>query len=473
MSDPASFLWYDLETWGTDPRGDRIAQFAAIRTDTTLRPIGAPAVVWFRPPHDALPAPAAAAVTGLDPQELEHRGRIEAEAIAEVHALMGEPGTCCVGWNSLRFDDEFIRYGLYRNFFDPYQREWAGGNSRWDLLDFARLCHALRPEGIEWPRRDDGAPSFRLEHLAAANGIDHGRAHDALSDVEATLGLARLFRQRQPKLWTYHLGFRRKQRVIDLLRPGGELLLHVSSKFPAQRACAGLVLPLVTHPRIANQILVAELSAPLEDWIELPAEELARRLFAAAEVLQAEGLSRPPIKGVHLNRCPALVSCQHVRPPEWQRLGLDPLAAESRAERLRASAAVLGERLGRAFDREHPPATDVDAALYDRLPAREDQALRDHVRRTAPADLAALPAAFSDPRYAELLFRYRASNWPQTLSAAERERWRLHQQARLQQALAGFNAELAALDGDVPEALRASLAGWRDQLLVEAGLAAI
>ena len=472
MSAQPSFLWYDLETWGTDPRGNRIAQFAAIRTDATLEAIEEPITLWFRPPRDALPSPGAVAITGLDPWTLEQRGLVEAEGMAQVQALMGTPGTCSVGWNSLRFDDEFIRHGLYRNFFDPYQREWAGGNSRWDLLDFARLCQALRPQGIEWPLREDGAPSFRLEHIAAANGIVHSQAHDALSDVEATLGLARLLRSRQPRLWDYHLRFRDKREAAALLRPWGELLLHVSSRFPAQRHCAGIVLPLMPHPLVGNQVLVAELSCDPDDWIGLPADELARRLFASSEQLAEEGLQRPPIKGVHLNRCPALVQRQHVREEEWRRLGLDPAAAERRALQLREVGEDLCARLAEAHRREHPAASDVDAALYDRLPAREDQALRTRIQRSRPDALGEFAGRFRDPRGDALLFRYRARNWPETLDDNERRQWQSHLQERLGgRHLQRFDDALRALDGQLPPALHSALLRWRDHLLGEAGLA--
>lgn len=465
------FLWYDLETWGKDPRCDRIAQFAAQRTDLDLRPLEPPLVLWLRPPRDALPSPAAAAVTGLDPWRLDRQGLPEAEAIARIHAAMTLPGTCAAGWNTLRFDDEFIRHAFYRNFFDPYQREWKDGNSRWDLLDFARLLHALRPEGIHWPRREDGAPSFRLEHLAAANGIGHTHAHDAMSDVEATVGLARLFRSRQPRLWDYHLGLRDKRRVEELLAPG-TLLLHVSSRFPASRHCAGIVLPLMRHPRNRNQVLVVELSAPIEAWLDRPAEELRRLLFTPAAELGDAAPNRPPIKAVHLNRSPALVRMHHVRAAEWQRLGLDPAAARQRAERLQAVAEELCGRLREVFatEPERAPQEDVDAALYADLPCREDEPLRQQVHGLAPERLGSLHGRFRDPRSDELLFRYRARNWPHTLTAEERARWRQHLHRRLDAAaLQAFDAELAALEGSIDPALKTALVGWRDHLLREAG----
>lgn len=469
MSVTPTFLWYDLETWGIDPRRDRIAQFAAIRTDAELNVVEDPVTLWLRPPRDAYPAPEAAAVTGLDPFVLEARGLREAEAVAQMQALFAAPGSCGAGWNSLRFDDEFVRHALYRNFFDPYQREWASGNSRWDLLDFARFCHALRPDGVEWPRRDDGAPSFRLEHIAAANGIAHGHAHDAMSDVEATLGVARLLRSRQPRLWDYHLGLRDKRRVESMLRPMGELLLHVSSRFPAQRSCAGIVLPLMPHPAAGNQMLVLELSDPLEPWIDLPADELTRRLFSRSEELG--NAARPAIKGAHLNRSPALVERRHVRPAEWERLGLDPALAERRALQLRDAWPALQSRLAAAFSRRFDAADDVDGALYDRLPAREDNPLRQRIQRARPQELADFAGRFRDPRGDALLFRYRARNWPELLQGEDQDRWQAHLRERLGgEARVRFEQSLLAVRDQLGEPLGERLSAWRDRLLAEAGL---
>lgn len=226
----ASFLFYDLETFGSDPRRTRIAQFAAIRTDAELNIIDEPISFFVQPADDLLPAPAATMVTGITPQQALRDGVIEAEAMARIFDEMSRPETCSVGYNSLRFDDEFVRYGLWRNFFDPYEREWRGGNSRWDLLDVMRLAHALRPEGITWRQRDDGkGTSFKLEHLAEDNGLREGMAHEALSDVRALIGLAKRLRDAQPRLWDYALTLRDKKVAMRMLDAFAmQPVLHVS-----------------------------------------------------------------------------------------------------------------------------------------------------------------------------------------------------------------------------------------------------
>ena len=178
-----SFYWHDYETWGTDPRRDRPCQFAGQRTDLDLNPIGPPLVIYARPAADILPHPEACLITGLSPQMAAERGLPEAEFAADIARELSRPGTCGVGYNSLRFDDEVTRHLFYRNLRDPYGREWQNGNSRWDLIDTLRLAHALRPTGINWPTGEDGVASFRLEGLTQANGIEHSGAHDALADV--------------------------------------------------------------------------------------------------------------------------------------------------------------------------------------------------------------------------------------------------------------------------------------------------
>lgn len=427
-----SFLWYDLETFGRDPRRTRIAQFAALRTDLALRAIEAPISLFCQPADDLLPSPAACLLTGITPQRAEREGVCEAEFAARVHEAMALPGTCVVGYNSLRFDDEFIRCLFYRNFHDPYEREWKHGNTRWDLLDLARLAYAVRPEGIEWPRREDGAPSFRLEDLARANGLLHARAHEALSDVEATVALARLIRTAQPRLFDYFLGFRSKTRAAALLDFARRTpVLHVSGRYPALQRCAALVLPIAPHPTIANRMLVCDLASDPTSLLELSPEEIADRLYTPAADLP-EGEQRIGLKEIHLNRCPALIELRHLTEGDLDRLCIDLTRCLAHAERLNACS-DLAERVRQVYARRgsRDPA-DADQSLYDGFADDSDRARFADVRRSSPEVLAANRIVFREPRFDELLFRYRARNWPATLDAAEAERWREYRAARLE-----------------------------------------
>ncbi len=459
-----SFLWYDLETFGRDPRRSRIAQFAGWRTDSDLNPVEEPLVLYCKPGDDLLPSPGACLITGITPQEARSRGIAEAEFAGLVNEQMARPGTCAVGYNSLRFDDEFIRNLLYRNFHDPYAREWRDGNSRWDLLDLARLTYALRPEGIEWPQAN-GKPVFKLEALAAANGIAHGRAHDALSDVEALMGLARLFKGRQQRLWNYYLEFRRKHRAASLLDLAAMTpLLHVSGRYPAERGCAAIVAPLAQDAQVSNRVIVFDLDTDPQALIDLGAEDIADRVFTPSADLP-EGESRIPLKHVQLNRCPALVSLDHVRDSELARLGLDRARCLAHYEQLRA-AEGLADKVREVFRRPPMSAADVELALYDGFASDADRRQCDKVRATPPERLAGLDLKFQDSRFDELLFRYRARQWPDTLSSEERGRWAMLRQRRLHDpdlaevTADRYRSEIAALrasgaDGAILDALEA------------------
>lgn len=429
---PASFLFYDLETFGKDPRTTRIAQFAAIRTDADLNEIDAPISVYVKPAEDLLPSPGATLVTGITPQQALRDGIHEAAAFALIQDEMARPETCSLGYNSLRFDDEFIRFGLFRNFYDPYEREWRGGNSRWDLLDVLRMAHALRPEGLAWPRNEKGDPSFKLEHLAEANGVREGDAHEALSDVRALIGLARKLKAAQPRLWEYALRLRDKRFAASLVDVAAMTpLLHVSQRYPATRLCAAPVLPIARHPRIDNRILVFDLTQDPQSLLERDADDIAATLYLRAEQLP-EGVERVALKELHLNRCPALMAWHHLRQPDFERLGIVPDEVEYRVKQLQAVGPALAEKVRRVFAKdEMRSASDVDASLYDGFLAEGDKRLFQDVRTTPPEALSHRSIPFRDGRLPELLFRYRARNWPETLSAEERERWDDYRRRRL------------------------------------------
>ncbi len=452
-----SFLFYDLETFGQDPRRTRIAQFAAVRTDEQLRLIDEPVSFYVKPADDLLPSPIATLITGITPQHALAEGVSEAEAFSRIQELMARPQTCTLGYNTLRFDDEFVRYGLFRNFHDPYEREWRGGNSRWDLLDMLRLVHALRPDGIHWPQREDGATSFKLEHLAVANDVREGDAHEALSDVYATIGMARRFQQAQPRMWEYALRLRDKRYVASLLDVVAmQPVLHISMRYPASRLCAAPVLPLAHHPHINNRVIVFDLEGDIDTLLDLSVEEITQRLYTRAADLP-EGQQRVPLKEVHLNKVPALVAWNHLREPDFERLGIDPASVEAKAARLRELGPQLAEKARQVFARERAKdgPVDADASLYDGFLAEGDKGLRAKVRSAPPEALEALEQRFRDPRLPELLFRYRARNHPHTLDAEARERWNQYRRARLldaaglgEQTLPDYFTQIATLRTD-------------------------
>jgi exodeoxyribonuclease I len=237
-----TFFFYDLETSGLSGRDDRIMQFAGQRTDMKLQPVGDPFNLLVRLNDDTLPSPDALMVTGITPQQTVTDGYTEAQFSQILINDVFTEDTIAVGFNSIRFDDEFVRHLLWRNFRDPYEWAWRDGRSRWDLLDVVRMTRALRPDGIEWPVVD-GKPTNRLELLTKVNKIDHLSAHDALSDVQALIAVTRLIRDKQPQLYEYLLKIRDKREVQKLVN------LDYKQPFVYTEVVPGLVEVEVAVPR--------------------------------------------------------------------------------------------------------------------------------------------------------------------------------------------------------------------------------
>jgi exodeoxyribonuclease-1 len=425
-----SFFWHDYETFGAVPRRDRPAQFAGQRTDVDLNPIDAPVMCYCRPAPDFLPEPEACLLTGIVPQACLEKGLPEHAFADAIERQLAQPGTVGVGYNSIRFDDEVTRFLFWRSLIDPYAREWQNGCSRWDLLDALRCCWALRPEGIEWPHHDDGRPSFRLEHLTAANGIPHADAHDALADVRATLALARLVKARQPRLWNFCLKLRAKDAVraeIGVERP----FLHLSGMYPVERGCMAVVWPLAPHPTNRNELIVWDLAQDPAELATLDAAAVRQRLYTRADELP-EGIARLPIKTIHVNKSPVVVGNLKTLGAAGERWGLDLALAQRHAEHARALGRSLDALWPEVFARApaaEPP--DVDEDLYGAFVGNEDRRRLERLRALPPERLAEYRPAFDDARLEELAFRYRARNHPRTLDTADGERWERHRRERL------------------------------------------
>ena len=302
-----SFYWYDLETFGLNPKTSRISQFAGLRTDMDLNPIGEPLIQYCQPASDFLPDPEACMITNISPQLALQKGLPEHDFIAKIHAEFTQPNTCVLGYNSLHFDDEHIRYSLYRNFYDPYAREWQNGNSRWDIIDVVRLCRVLRPEGINWPILEDGTPSNKLALITQANGINHEQAHDAMSDVYATILVAKLIKNKQPRLWEFCLNNRDKHKLATQLTIAlKEPMLHISGTYGTERNSIAIIVPIALHPTNKNGVIVYDLSEDPSELISLDADNLAQRIFTTHDD-SPKGLKRIGLKTIHLNKCPVIV----------------------------------------------------------------------------------------------------------------------------------------------------------------------
>ena len=437
-----TFYWHDYETFGREPRRDRPAQFAGLRTDRDLNEIDT-GVSWYcRPAPDFLPDPESVLLTGITPQLALERGVPEHAFAARIESELARPGTIGVGYNSIRFDDEVTRHLFWRSLIDPYAREWSNGCGRWDLLDVVRCTWALRPKGIEWPLDEDGKPSFRLERLSAANGLAHEAAHEALSDVRATIALARLLRSCQPRLWDFCLALHRKEEVWKQIGVG-RAFVHLSGRYPVERGCLAVVWPLGPHPVNRNELIVWDLAHDPCELETLDAAAVRRRLFTRGEALP-DGEARLPIKTIHVNRSPIVIGNLKTLGDATERFGID-LALADRHAGLAARLPALEGLWAEVFAREAPAETaDVDEDLYGGFVGSDDRRTLERLRALPPDMLAAKRVAFHDPRLDELLFRYRARNFPLTLDDEERERWHRHRAERLHDGRGGART-LAAL----------------------------
>lgn len=426
-----TYYWHDYETWGTDPRRDRAVQFAGIRTDMDFNIVGKPLMVYARPSDDFLPQPEACMVTGITPQLAMQEGVPEADFFDLIHQEMSRPGTCSLGYNSIRFDDEFTRYGLYRNFFDPYAREWQNSNSRWDIIDMVRLMHALRPEGINWPANEEGITSFRLEALTAANDIAHEGAHDAMVDVKATIALARLVKEKQPRLFDYIFHNRDKHKLSRQLDVNAQLpVLHVSSMYPATTGCIAAVVPVAQHPVNKNGILVYDLRIDPEPMLRLSAEEIRELIYSRKEDLPA-GQERIPLKTVHINHAPVIVPMNTLTDDARERWAMDA-GKEARHLQMIQQASGLAEKIQQVFAKSpYSPSSDPDQSLYDGFISNADRRLCEKVRKTQPEDLGNLNLDFEDEKLVEMLFRYHARNWPNLLDRKDKLRWQEYRLDRI------------------------------------------
>ncbi|HCH1471368.1 TPA: exodeoxyribonuclease I [Vibrio parahaemolyticus] len=421
-----TFFFFDYETWGTNPAKDRPSQFAGVRTDENFNIIGEPLLMYCQLPADYLPSPEAALITGITPQKAMQEGLSEPKFIAKIHAELSKPKTTSLGYNSIRFDDEVTRYTCYRNFIDPYAWSWQNGNSRWDLLDVLRACHALRPEGVEWPENEDGFTSFKLEHLSVKNGIEHSNAHDAMADVIATIEMAKKVKAAQPKLFDYFFSMRHKRKLNELVDIVNMTpLMHVSGMLGRECQYTSWIVPVAWHPTNNNAVITIDLAKDPQPILELSTEELHERLYTKREDLG--DLLPVPVKLVHLNKCPILAPAKTLTAENAENIGIARQKCLDNLALLRQHPEIREKLIGLfSIERQFEKSDDVDTQLYDGFFSPADRAAMDIIRETDPNNLAALDIEFDDKRIKPLLFRYRARNFPSTLDEQEQRRWALH-----------------------------------------------
>lgn len=449
----ASFFFYDLETSGISPRQSRVMQFAGQRTDLNLNPIGEPYNILIKLSEDILPEPGAVLLTGITPQQTLADGITEAEFCKLFMEDIVQPDTCFVGFNTIRFDDEFMRFLLYRNFYDPYAWQWKNGCSRWDLLDVSRMTRALRPGTIKWPFDDQGKCTNRLELITKENGLNHEAAHDALSDVTATIAVADLIKTRQPKLFDYLYSIRGKREVTSFLSKE-QAFVYTSGRYSSDYLKTTIGYNLGPHPS-KQGVLVYNLRHDPTPFLKMDAKELAE----AWRYTKNKDALKLPVKAMQLNRAPALAPLGVLDAESTERLKID-MKQIAQHQRLIKDNGDFYERLRDAADYLNKTRNDQeqvfaelenpDEQLYEKFIPDSDRVVSDKITAAKPGELTSLGQQLSDSRLQAIVPLYKARNYPKYLNDEEREVWEEHRKHVLlsgggDSKLARFTKELQEL----------------------------
>lgn len=423
----ACFFFYDLETTGVSTSRDHIMQFAGQRTDLNLNHIGDSFNIRIRLTDDILPAPEAVLLSGLSPLTIQIEGITEAEFCELFNSQIVSPATIFTGFNNIRFDDEFLRYLNYRNFYDAYSWHWQGSSSRWDMLDVVRMTRALRPEGINWPFNEEGKPINKLEQLTLANKLTHSSAHDALSDALATIEVAKMLKMHQPKLFNYLLGLRSKTSLMEIVS-ANQALLYTSSHYSSDVLHTTAVYVISADQKTATA-LVYDLREDPSSFITLTAEELTDLWEYNPEAPKP----RLPVKTMKLNRCPAIAPLTVLDEASIKRLNLNLKTIEVNRQLIAKHAVQFNLKLNQVIKNldnkrqqrraKEPYIPSVDERLYDKFIPKSDSSKFKKAR-----ELAKLPdnytVDFEDKRLNELFKLYRARNFPEVLTTKEKANWR-------------------------------------------------
>lgn len=440
-----TFFFYDLETSGLSGQRDRIMQFAGQRTDMELNAVGDPINVLVVLNDDTLPSPEALFVTGITPQQTVSDGYTESQFARLLLEDVFTDDTITVGFNNIRFDDEFIRHLMWRNFRDPYEWSWRDGRSRWDMLDVVRMTRALRPDGIRWPEVD-GKATNRLELITKENSIDHFKAHDALSDVVALIAVTSLIKQKQPQLYEYLLKMREKNEVKKLVNlDNKQPFVYTSGRYDGEYHKTTVAFPLTAGNN--GNVVVYDLRVDPAQFIDLDTKNLAKKFYATWDERQAEGFIGLPVKELQFNRAPAVAPIAVLEKEDgWKRIGLDMETVEKHRTIL-LSAPHFAENIRSLFESrpEYKKSSDPEGQLYDGFLSDAD---RLRVQTVAAADertLADMHPEFQDERLSALLLHYKARNFPRSMSADESIAWEKWRLGRIQDQLPGFMKSMERL----------------------------
>jgi exodeoxyribonuclease-1 len=406
-----AFVFYDLETTGADKRFDQILQFAAVLTDDDLNVVDQFEIRSRLLPH-IVPSPGAMMVTGVrvnqlvDPSIPSHF-----EMCTKIHQVLSDwsPATM-VGYNSLRFDEEFLRQAFYASLLPIYLTNTAG-NSRLDALTLVLATRAFRPEALNWPLDEDGKIRFKLDRLAPVNGFAHDNAHDALADVRATIHLTRLIKERAPDVWAAGMAYRTKAAATAYVE---REKVFVASRLRAAIQTSTLVTALAANPNQPSEVFVFDLQFDPALLTTMPEDELTELIAGTPR----------PVTSIRLNTCPLFMPVEAVGSlAVGYALGMEELL---RRATLVTGDAGLRQRLikvalaGRTPFAESPHVEDqIYAGFYNRT----DQALIDEFHKSDWIRRFELARLFADQRLRTLARRLVYCEAPSVVPAKDRERY--------------------------------------------------
>lgn len=364
MSMHQHFSWYDLETSGTSNSQDQIYQFAAIKTDRDLNIIPHTEVnIMCKPRPDVVPHPMAFLTHGIDINQLKMNGMTEFELAAFVHDYMlSSSGNIISGYNNMAFDDIFLRQLMYRNMQPPYEHEYKDGNSRFDAFKYIQMIYAFRPDILEWAKNEDGGVSMKLDAMAQANGIVHENAHDALSDVHATIGITKIVKERNPRSFDFFLNLMDKdlnRSIMSRKQP----LLHVSGIFGRDVRNTSMILPVAIDKGNKNKFLCIDLRQDPTDMLAMSSAEIKKYLFTKRSELP-EGHPIVPAIGVQTNNLPVIMDAKSTLSSGLaDRLSLDLDACYQNMEKIQGNREFM-TTLQNAFLNSKEPPKDAYEQLY-------------------------------------------------------------------------------------------------------------
>lgn len=381
-----SLVFYDTETTGLEASFHQVLQFAAIRTDADLKEIERFETRCRLLPH-VVPAPSAMHVNGITVAQLTDQSLpSHYEMVRAIRAKLLSWSPCnFVGYNSIGFDEHFIRHAFYQTLHHPYLTNSAG-NTRSDVMRMVQASSLFAPGTLTIPIDDDGLPVFKLEKVAKANGFTGKRSHDAMRDVEATIFVSRLLFDKAPDVWSAAMRFSKKAAVLDFIECEPMFSL---SDFYFGKPYSWLVTLIGANATNGSERYVFNLGVDPTSLIRLKPAQLVVRL---------EELPKP-IRSLRCNAAPILMPASDA-PRIASGIGLDPEELDRRTEVLRSDG-KFRDRLIAAFEatREEKVASPyVEEQIYDAFTCDEDFRLLEDFHRVAWGKRAAVLGRLKDAR---------------------------------------------------------------------------